>query len=230
MTCDPSRRKLASAPAMGDTLAMNRPWISSNFAISADGKISNVSHRPSGWTSKADHARFLDLRKGVDALLVGRGTLEADRMTMTVPDQEMQPLRCVVSTRGKISCDHPLFQTPAGPIHILATEGSENPDLPGVTFHSGSLADFLETLAYRFSVKKLHCEGGGTLLRALAEMDALDEIHLTWAGHTLFGGLKAPTLTGVPGDFLPASLEFDLVHFEALETEGECFLTYRRRS
>lgn len=214
---------------MGDTLPMTRPWISANFAISADGKISNVAHRPSGWTSKADHARFLELRKGVDALLVGRGTLEADRMTMTVPGQEMQPLRCVVSTKGEIPRDHPLFQTPAGPIHILATEGCEKPELPGATCHEGSLADFLENLASRFSVKKIHCEGGGTLIRALAKMNALDEIHLTWAGHTLFGGLKAPTLTGIPGAFLPASLEFDLVRFEPLQTEGECFLTYKRR-
>ncbi len=135
---------LARSRQSSHSLAMNRPWISANFAISADGKITNVAQRPSGWTSKADHARFLALRKGADALLVGRGTLEADRMTMTVPDQEEQPLRCVVSSKGRISPDHPLFQTAAGPIHILATEGAENPDLPGATFHQGSLADFLE--------------------------------------------------------------------------------------
>lgn len=209
---------------------MTRPWISANFAVSADGKISNVAHRPSGWASKADHQRFLELRKGADALMVGRGTLEADRMTMTVPDQENQPLRCVVSTKGEVSHDHPLFQTPAGPIHILATDGCENFNFPGATCHEGSLAGFLQKLASRYAVRKLHCEGGGTLIRALAEMNALDEIHLTWAGHMLFGGLKAPTLTGVPGNFLPVSLEFDLVHFEALEAEGECFLTYKRRS
>jgi 5-amino-6-(5-phosphoribosylamino)uracil reductase/2,5-diamino-6-(ribosylamino)-4(3H)-pyrimidinone 5'-phosphate reductase len=208
---------------------MTRPWISANFAVSADGKISNVAHRPSGWASKADHTRFLELRKGKDALLVGRGTLEADRMTMTVPDQETQPLRCVVSTKGEISSDHPLFRVPAGPIHILATEGFENPYPTSVGCHEGSLAGFLDLLATRYSAKKLHCEGGGTLIMALAAMDALDEIHLTWAAHAFFGGQKSPTLTGIPGNFLPASLEFDLVHFEPLLEEGECFLTYRRR-
>jgi 5-amino-6-(5-phosphoribosylamino)uracil reductase/2,5-diamino-6-(ribosylamino)-4(3H)-pyrimidinone 5'-phosphate reductase len=209
---------------------MTRPWISANFAVSADGKITNIAHRPSGWTSKADHRRFLELRKGADALLVGRGTLIADRMTMTVPDQASQPLRCVVSSKAQIPGDHPLFLTPAGPIHVLATEGTDHTTLSGATVHDGSLAGFLDTLATQFSVRHLHCEGGGTLIRALSEMDALDEFHLTLAGHTIFGGQQAPTTTGIPDDFLPKSIEFELVHFEPLDSEGECFLSYRKRS
>lgn len=230
MTCYRATRKLASGRPPGDTIPMTRPWISANFAVSADGKITNVAHRPSGWTSRTDHRRFLELRRGADALLVGRGTLIADRMTMTVPDQAIQPLRCVVSTRAQIPGDHPLFQTSAGPIHVLATEGNEDSILPGAIVHHGSLAGFLDTLATRFAVKRLHCEGGGTLIRALSDMDALDELHLTLGGHTVFGGHQAPTTTGIPGSFLPKSIEFELVHFEPLHSEGECFLTYRKRS
>ena len=209
---------------------MTRPWISANFAVSADGKITNIAHRPSGWTSKADHRRFLELRKGADALLVGRGTLIADRMTMTVPDPASQPLRCVVSTKAQIPGDHPLFLTPAGPNHDLATEGTDLTTQQGATVHDGSLAEFLDPLATQFSVRRLHCEGGGALIRALSEMDALDEFHLTLAGHTIFGGRQAPTTTGIPDGFLPKSIEFELVHFEPLDSEGECFLTYRKRS
>lgn len=76
-------------------------------------------------------------------------------------------------------------------------------------------------------MERLHCEGGGSLIRSLAELDAIDEFHLTWAGHTLFGGKAAPTPTGVPGAFLPASLKFELSAFEPT-SEGECFLSYRR--
>ena len=77
-------------------------------------------------------------------------------------------------------------------------------------------------------MEHLLCEGGGSLVRALAELDALDEINLTWAGHTLFGGEGAPTITGALGDHLPASLHFELTHFEPLDN-GECFLTYTRK-
>ncbi|WP_367874501.1 RibD family protein [Luteolibacter sp. Populi] len=202
---------------------MTRPRISINFAISADGKISSAAKRPSGWTSAADKARFKKLREGADALMVGRGTLEADRMTMTAPGD---PWRCVVSRSGKFDPGHPLFHTPGGPIHLLATAG-QAPAIPGTTGHGSSLADFLTNLA-NSSIRHLHCEGGGELARELAALDAIDEIHLTWAGHTLFGGRGAPTISGVPGDFLPASREYELVEFDPHPDTGECFLSYQK--
>jgi riboflavin biosynthesis pyrimidine reductase len=207
---------------------VTRPWISTNLAISADGKISSVTRRPSGWTTREDHARLLKLRESADALIVGRGTLESDRMTLTVPGKAVQPLRCAVSRAGGIASDHALFQKPGGPIHWLVT-GDSTPDLPpGITIHHGSLAGFLETLATDLGVKHLHCEGGGGLIRSLAELGAIDEFHLTLAGHTLFSGADAPTATGIPADFLPSSLEFTLSHFDPRPDSGECFLSYRR--
>lgn len=208
---------------------MNRPWISANFALSVDGKISSVDRKPAGWTSQADRERFRELRRGADALLVGRGTWETDRMTMLVRDQETQPLRCVVSRSGRFDPSHPMFAKPGGPIHLLVTGEEAAPSIPGSTFHRESLASFLGTLAREHGVKRLHCEGGGELLRELAELDALDELHLTWAGHTLFGGREAPTITGAPGAFFPASRAFELVEFQPAEKSGECFLSYRRK-
>lgn len=207
---------------------MRRPWISLNLAISADGKISTVDRRPSGWTSPEDHARLLKLRESADALLVGRGTLESDRMTLTVPGKDQQPLRCVVSRTGRTPADHPLFQRPGGPIHLLTTGEPTAVPPPEVTLHQDTLGGFLETLAARYGIARLHCEGGGMLVRSLAEMDAIDEIHLTLAGHTLFGGWLAPTATGVQGKFLPHSLDFTLSHIEPRPDLGECFLSYRR--
>jgi 2,5-diamino-6-(ribosylamino)-4(3H)-pyrimidinone 5'-phosphate reductase len=203
--------------------------ISTNLAISADGKISSINHRPSGWTSREDHSRLLKLRESADALLVGRGTLENDRMTMNVPDIETQPLRCVISRMGRFSPDLPLFHKPGGAIHLLIT-GSEAPTDLGanVKIHHGTLADFLQTLARDHHVKRLHCEGGGELVRELAELDAIDEFHLTIAGHTLFGGKSAPTGTGRPTDFLPHSRHYKIQHFDPRPDLGECFLTYAR--
>ncbi len=204
------------------------PYLSVNFAISADGKISGASRQPSGWTSEADSARLIALRRPADALLVGRGTLEADRMTMTVPGAKQQPLRCIVSRSGKLDEAHPIFTRDGGPIHLLVP-GNAEPDVPDcVTIHCGTLKDFLAMLVRDYAVRHIHCEGGGELVQALAEDDLIDEIHLTWAGHTLFSGRGAPTLTGVPGDFLPSSRAFDLTHFEPLANVGECFMTWKR--
>jgi len=201
-----------------------RPTISTNLAISADGKISTVARRPSGWTSAADRERFRELRAGADALLVGRGTWEADRMKMTAPQN---PLRCVVSASGNFDPEHPMFHTPGGAIHLLVTGGSE-PSIPaGARLHRGPLDDFLSTLHRDYGVKHLHCEGGGELIRALADLDFIDDYHLTWAGQALFGGLKAPTPTGLPGPFLSSSREYELTGFAP--DRAECFLTYRRK-
>ncbi|MCW1922788.1 RibD family protein [Luteolibacter arcticus] len=203
---------------------MDRPLVSINFALSADGKISSVQKRPSGWTSNDDNARLLELRKEADALLVGRGTLESDRMTMKALQN---PLRCVVSRSGEFDPQHPLFHTPGGAVHLLATEGTCR-EIPGAILHRGSLAEFLTELS-ALGVGRVHCEGGGELVRELLELDAVDEIHLTWAGHKLFGGREAPTLSGVPGDFLPASREYELTEFDPRPETGECFLSYRRK-
>ncbi|MFT4177514.1 MAG: RibD family protein [Luteolibacter sp.] len=214
---------------------MTRPRISANFAISADGKITSETRRASDWTSSEDHARLLELRRGKDALIVGMGTLLADRMTMTVPGQEKHPLRCIVSRSGQIPPDHPIFQTSGGDIHLCLTERSAGvhtgpSQQNNLTIHHTSLAGFLEILHRDHTVDHLHCEGGGTLLRALAALDAIDTFHCTLAGHTLFGGKKAPTVTGELGDFLKHSLDFELSHFEPHPDLGECFLSYTRRS
>lgn len=213
--------------------AMLRPRVSTNLAISADGKITSIEGSASGWTSTEDHLRLLELRKNAGALLVGRGTWEADQMTMTVPDSESQPLRCIISRCGALDPAHPIFANKGGDIHLVVT-GDSPADLPAslaerVTVHHQSLGDFLETLAGEFGVTLLHCEGGGQLVRELAELDWIDEFHVTLAGHTLFGGKDAGTATGIPEEFLPESRLYDLSRFEPLAGGGECFATYTRR-
>lgn len=202
--------------------------ISANFAISADGKISSSLQRPSGWTSEEDHQRLLDLRRDADAILVGRRTLIADNMSLTVPGLTKQPLRCIASASGQLSGEERIFRTAGGEIHLWCSELLKT--LPsGVIFHQGSLVDFLHELHHSHGVHHLHCEGGGGMLRMLLEEDLLDELHLTWAAHTLFGGAKAPTISGIPGLALRESRHFKLTHFEPHSDKSEVFLTYRRR-
>lgn len=212
---------------------MARPHVTLNLALSADGKISTHAGLPSGWTSREDQRRFHELRRGMDAILVGRGTLEADQMTLTVAGQEHQPLRCIASRTGNLDPSHKLFHTAGGPVHLLVSEPDASFDAAawqarGACVHAGTLEGFLTTLRSGHGVERLLCEGGGALVRALAELDAIDTIQLCWAGHTLFGGTNAPTLSGLPGDHLPASLGFKLASVEPSSALGECFITYQR--
>lgn len=207
-----------------------KPRVSVNLAISADGRISDVRRRPSGWTSGRDHQRLLDLRRGADALMVGRATWIADQMTMRIPGDSPQPLRCIISRHGDLPASHPIFQSPGGDIHVLCTEGMpDKPMPPGTEIHMGSLESFLHALAENHDVRRIHCEGGGYLVSELLRIHAVDELHLTIAAHTIFGGQSAPTATGIPDKFqLPESTFLLLDSFEPDESLGECYLTYRR--
>lgn len=195
-----------------------------NLAITADGKISTTGKSPAHFTSKEDFNRLLEIRSQADAILVGRGTLEADQMTLTVEGRK--PWRCVISESGNFDAEHPFFHTEGGPRHLIVGPESEPGDLPA-TIHRGSLSDFIDEIRCNPSIKTLLCEGGGSLIKELFELDVVDEINLTWAPHTLFGGKNAPTLTGLPGDFLPASRHYQLSQM-LKNGDDEVFLTYHR--
>jgi riboflavin-specific deaminase-like protein len=209
---------------------MQRPRISTNLAISADGKITSADRRPSGWTSKKDHARLMELRMSADAILVGMGTLIADRMTLTSPGKSTPPLRCVISRSRSIDPEHPIFHRDCGPIHLVITGEKVPPIDPmivdKVTIHHMPLEKFLDHLKTKRGVQHLHCEGGGELIRSLAAMDAIDEFHATFAAHTIFAGENAATATGKNNDYLQHTIEFELKHFEPDAALGECFLSY----
>ena len=214
---------------------MERPKILINFAISADGKIGTTQKGSSRFTSKADLNRLLQIRLRADAILVGRGTLEADEMSMTIPielNPPRQPLRCIISRSGKFETSHKVFQTEGGNIHLIATDAAL--DLPeesyrkkGAQLHRLLLPDLLTHLKTNLGVETLLCEGGGSLVKDLFALDAVDEINLTIAGHSLIGGKEAPTITGIPNDFLPSSRQFEISHFEPRE-DGELFATWSR--
>jgi riboflavin-specific deaminase-like protein len=224
-----------------------RPKIHAHFAMTADGKISTKNLTPSQFTSTADKARIGEIRARHDAILAGRGTVAADTMSMRLSSEKLravrikqglppEPLRVVISNAGKIDPSWKIFQNIGSPIVILSTTRMpqklraalaplcdlhlyESPTVP--------LPAALAMLRAEYGVKSLVCEGGGALLRSLAAADLLDEIHLTLAP-VLFGGAAAPTLTGLPGDFLPKPLAFRLAKMEALG--DECLLHFKRKN
>jgi len=58
----------------------------------------------------------------------------------------------------------------------------------------------------------------------LLEQGLIDQLNLTIAPY-MFGGAKAPTLTGLSKEFLPASVHCSLIDMRTIG--DECFLTYR---
>lgn len=231
------------------SLPLPRPFVTANFAITLDGRISTRNRTPSDFSSPTDKRRFAEIRAEADAVLVGATTVAADRMTMGVSRPDLQekrkaagkpihPLRVIVSGSGAVDASLPVFAKDFSPILLFSTtrmSAEQQTALsPLCALHlydseTVSLAHMLATLHEDHGVKKVVCEGGARLLRSLLEQDLLDEIHLTLCPR-VFGGVGAPTLTGMeegnaaPGAFLTQSTRLTIQSMET--SEGECFLRY----
>lgn len=223
-----------------------RPRVIANFARTADGKISTRNHTPSGFTSNADLRRLLEIRAMGDAVIVGRNTLAADSMSMTLRDDDLrqsrldagrpaEPLRVMISATGNLNPKWKVFQT-AGARRVIfsttaITADSKKALTPLADLHLSpseqvDLGTMLRTLRNDYGVKTLVCEGGPTLFRGLAEIGAMDQVYLTFAP-CVFGGAEAPTLTGTDPQFFPAPVKLRL---QTMETKGgECYASYQVR-
>ena len=214
-----------------------------NFAMTWDARVSTRAGTPSDFSSPYDKRRLLEIRASGDAVLVGRKTIEVDRMQMGLPDETLRvarvargqtayPLRVVVSGSGAINPALRIFESDFSPIAIFSSNrmpAASQAALEGkAALHLSQneevdLRGMLETLAQQYQVRRLVCEGGPTLFRSLLEADLVDEINLTFCP-LIFGGMAAPTITGVAGAFLPVTRECRL---EAMEVVGgECFARY----
>lgn len=219
-----------------------RPFVTANFAITADGRVSTRNRTPSDFSSPRDKHRLLEIRATCDAVLASARTIAADRMTMGLPDDDLRaarvakgkpayPTRVLLSASGKIDPALPVFGKDFSPIVIFSTTRmkpatrAELEQKAAVHLYPAKvdLAAMLRTLREQHGIRRLVCEGGPQIFRALLEADLIDELHLTLTPH-VFGGTKAPTLTGLAGDFLPRSSRLRLLEMQPVA--NECFLRY----
>ncbi len=221
-----------------------RPFVTANFALTWDARISTRRGTPSDFSSPRDKRRLVEIRAGCDAVLASAKTIAADNMTMGLPDpalrtartqrgQRPYPLRVLLTNSGRIDPKLRIFEKDFSPIVIFSTTrmpARTRRALAGqadVWLHEPPavhLPVMLATLRAEYGVKRLVCEGGAQVFRSLLTAGLIDEIHVTFAPR-IFGGKDAPTLTGVARDFLPASVPLQLREMEVIE--GECFLRYR---
>jgi len=223
----------------------DRPWVSANFALTWDARISTRNRTPSDFSSREDKRRLLEIRSRADAVLVSAATVASDRMTIGLPSPSLRaarkmrgqapyPLRVLVTSSGRIDPSLPLFakrfsriiifstvRMPARIQHALAPRA----ELRLADTGRVNLKEMINTLGREDGIERLHCEGGGTLLRSLLAEDLVDEIFLTLCPR-IFGGAAAPTLTGLAHEFLPHSVHFQIKSMETVG--GECFLRYQR--
>src|SRR4029453_13916669 len=168
-------------------------------------------------------------------------TVTSDNMTMGLPAEELRaqrvaagrpayPVRVLLTNRGRLNPNLRVFTKSFSPIVIFSTTRMPLPIREALTgkaiLHLDKsdhvdLVEMMLTLRKEHGVKRLVCEGGAEVFRSLLEADLVDELHVTVCPR-VFGGVKAPTITGLSGAYLPSSKKLKLRDMEV--HDGECFL------
>lgn len=226
-----------------DNWLKNRPSTTVILAMSADGKIADVSHGAARFGSFQDRAHLEHQVAQADAVLFGTGTLRAYGTTLSVSQPELiqhrqqqgkppQPIQIVCSRFAEINPQYRFFRQSI-PRWLLTTKiGCDRWQARG-DFERIVVAETLEGAidwhqAFQqlcaCNIQHLAVLGGGTLVAALLELDLIDEIWLTVCP-LILGGERSTT--PVEGTGFLQSVAPRLQLLEVRSIDHEIFLHYR---
>ncbi|HEY2636975.1 MAG TPA: dihydrofolate reductase family protein [Solirubrobacteraceae bacterium] len=221
---------------LGALAPAGRPYVVVNFVASLDGRAA-FRGRSGPLNDEADTEIFHTLRTLADAVLVGTGTLRAERYGRLAarPERREQrvarglapdPLAVVITRSGDVPGDIPLLADPASTL-VVYTGAELAPPAAAARVEVVRLTHATPTAALahlrtEVGVRSVLCEGGPTLTAALLAGGLVDELFLTLSPR-LTGGGDEPAVTRGPE--LAELAEAELVW--ALERESFMFLRYR---
>ncbi len=212
--------------------------VRANFISSIDGAI-ELEGRSQTLGGPADRAAFMAMRAVADVVLVGAGTVRAERYGPIKLDDaakgrrvgrglEPLPILAVVSASGELDPHASIFAGNQRPVILTTAEvATVRLDLAGVADvvvcgqDTVDTTFMLEALSERGLVRVL-CEGGPTLLTSLLVDQLVDELCLTVS--PVLAGSGHRSLTGDRSFGHP--IEFELVGL--LEADGMMLTRYRR--
>ena len=216
----------------------DRPYVVLNFAATVDGRAA-IAGRSGPIGSEVDTEVLQRLRTRVDCVMIGAGTMRAERYGRMVSDPDFRtwreqvglahdPLAVIVSNRLELPWDAPLFTDSGGRVVIFTAADEEPPETATpvtiVRHPAGVELDrALQHLRTDLGIRSVLCEGGPTLHGRLREGGLADELFLTIAPK-LAGGEAPRILEGALPDIDELELVWLLAH------ESELFTRYRTRA
>jgi riboflavin biosynthesis pyrimidine reductase len=215
----------------------DRPRVGMNFVATVDGRAT-IEGRSGPIGSATDTAMLAWLRTRCDAVMIGAGTMRAERYGRPVPNPAKRerrerlglaadPLMVLVSGRLDLPWDAPLFSEGEGEVLVFTASEAEPPETATpleVVRHERvvDLREALRHLRHERGVRALLSEGGPHLYGQMEAAGLVDELFLTISPKLSGGG--APRI--VEGE-LPAVRPLELAWL--LEEDGELFARYRCR-
>ncbi|KAB1650519.1 bifunctional diaminohydroxyphosphoribosylaminopyrimidine deaminase/5-amino-6-(5-phosphoribosylamino)uracil reductase RibD [Pseudoclavibacter endophyticus] len=211
VTHAPHERASALNDVWATAVRRGAPFVTLKVATTLDGRVAAADGTSRWITGDLARAHAHEVRRRVDAIIVGTGTVAADDPALTARNADgalagHQPLRVVVGTR----------EVPAGA--RLRGPGGELVHLATHDVHV-----VLAELGGR-EIRHVLIEGGPTLATAFLRADVVDELHAYTAPLVL--GAGAPVVGDLGVDTLAAAAQWRTVHVERL---GDDVLMIARR-
>src|SRR5262249_49621992 len=214
---------------------LDRPYLALNFATTVDGHAT-ISGKSGPIGSATDTEMLQRLRTRVDAVMIGAGTMRAERYGRIVSDPDFRayrespglaqaPLAVIVPNRLELPWDAGLFTDGGGEVVIFTASEEKPPETAtpvAVEVHPEGveLDKALGWLLSKREIRSVLCEGGPTLHGRPREGRLADELLLT----------PAPTGAGGEGPRILEGALPDVHHLELvwlLESNSELFARYR---
>lgn len=199
------------------------PHVVLKLAVSADDAIGRIGEAGTPVTGETARRHAQALRSRFDAILVGRGTVEADdpQLTCRLPGlEDRSPVRVVLDSEGKLDAARKVFDSVA-PTWVLTATESTTTKTRTLQVPRGAggldLAAVLDRLAEE-GVTRVLVEGGAKVARSLLEADLVDEVLLFRSPHRL-GGKLVPALAGLPLSAIQRSPRFRRIDRRRLGTD-----------
>ncbi|MEU2913997.1 dihydrofolate reductase family protein [Streptomyces massasporeus] len=195
---------------------MPHPYVLLSAAVSLDGYLDDTGPDRLLLSSPADFDRVDEVRAGVDAILIGAGTIRADNPRLLVNAEERRaartaagkpeyPLKVTVSGSGDLDPDARFWHTGGEKVLYTTDQGAERARALGLNTDVvplGTDLDWRRLLTHLHDVRgvaRLMVEGGGLIHTQLLTQGLADELQLVLA--PLFvGDPRAPRLFG-PGGY-----------------------------
>ena len=92
-------------------MGRSRPFILLSAAITLDGKL-GIKNKKTKLSSKNDKIRVHKMRASVDAIIIGKNTIECDNPVLTVRYVKgKNPIRIILDSLGTIKSNSRILQT-----------------------------------------------------------------------------------------------------------------------
>ena len=216
-------------------MVKSRPYVILSAAITLDGKLGVINKRTK-LSSKNDKIRVHKLRSRVDAIIIGKNTVNLDNPLLTVRYAKgKNPIRIILDSLGTIKSSSKIIQTcNRVPTIIAVSESISEKNLQRlrklsvevITCGKNSVdISKLLGLLLKKGIKKILLEGGGTVNWSFIKKNTIDEAIITLTPYVVGGKNTISLVEGIGFKNLDNSIKLKLKKIQ--KNKNELVLFYK---